>query len=75
MKIIYGTSNLGKKKQVEDFFRATKVDVELISLQDIGFEEEIVEDGNTFEENSMIKAKAIQSFCQAKKIERFDCNR
>ena len=69
MKIIYGTSNLGKIKQVKDFFKATKIDVDIISLKDIGFDREIVEDGITFEENSMIKAKAIQKFCQEKQIE------
>lgn len=69
MKIIYGTANLGKKKQVEDFFRATNVKVDIISLKDIGFDKEIIEDGTTFEENSMIKAKAIQSFCKEKNIE------
>lgn len=68
MKIIYGTSNLGKIKQVEDFFKATNVDVDIISLKDIGFDKEIIEDGATFEENSMIKAKEIQKFCKEKGI-------
>lgn len=69
MKIIYGTGNLAKKKQVEDFFKATNMDIEIISLKDIGFNQEIIEDGATFEENSMIKAKAIQGFCKEKNIE------
>lgn len=69
MNIIYGTSNLGKKRQVEDFFNATNVDIELVCLKDIGFDKEIIEDGTTFEENSMIKAKAVQSFCKEKNIE------
>jgi XTP/dITP diphosphohydrolase len=69
MKIIYGTANIGKKKQVEDFFKATNIDVEIVSLKDIGFDKEIIEDGTTFEENSMIKAKAIQSFCKENNIE------
>lgn len=69
MKIIYGTGNSAKKKQVEDFFKATKVDVEIVSLKDIGFDKDIVEDGATFEENSMIKAKEIQKFCKENNIE------
>ena len=69
MKIIYGTGNSGKKKQVEDFFKATNVDVEIVSLKDIGFDKEIIEDGTTFEENSMIKAKEIQKFCKENNIE------
>ena len=32
-------------------------------MQDIGFNEHINENGTTFEENSMIKAKAIKEFC------------
>ena len=70
MKIIYGTTNLKKKQQVEDFFKATGItNIELISSKDIGFFEEIIEDGKTFEENSLIKAKAIKKFCDKNKIE------
>lgn len=70
MKIIYGTTNLKKKQQVEDFFKATGItNLELISAKDIGFFEEIIEDGKTFEENSLIKAKAIKKFCDKNKIE------
>lgn len=69
MKIIYGTTNKGKVNQVKEFFEATGItDVEFLSLKDIGFTDEIVEDGKTFEENSMIKAKAIKKFCDEKEI-------
>ena len=37
-------------------------------LKDIGFDEEIVEDGETFEENSEIKARAIEKYCKNKGI-------
>lgn len=63
MKIIYGTSNKGKIEQVKDHFKCEKIHVEILSLKDIGFDEEIIEDGTTFEENSLIKAKAIKKFC------------
>lgn len=63
MRFIYGTSNRGKIEQVKDFFKTTKESLEIISLQEIGFSEEIIEDGKTFEENSLIKAKAIKNFC------------
>ena len=69
MKIIYGTTNNGKVNQVKEFFEATGVnDLEFLSLKDIGFTDEIIEDGKTFEENSMIKAKAIKEFCDKKEI-------
>lgn len=68
MKIIYGTGNKEKLKQVEEFFEDNNFDVELLSIKDIGFDGEIVENGETFEENSLIKAKAIKEFCNKNNI-------
>lgn len=63
MRFIYGTGNQGKINQVKDFFNTQNRQLEILSLKDIGFTGEIIEDGKTFEENSMIKAKAIEKFC------------
>ncbi len=68
MKIIYGTTNEGKIKQVQDFLEYNNYDVQLVSLKDIGFDEDIDENGETLEENSRIKAKAIRKFCNTKNI-------
>lgn len=68
MKIIYGTSNKAKIEQVKEHLEYKKVNIELISLKDIGFNEEIIEDGKTFEENSAIKAKAIKKYCDENNI-------
>lgn len=69
MRIIYGTTNQGKINQVKEFFEAVGVkNIDFLSLKDIGFTKEIIEDGKTFEENSMIKAKAIKEFCEENKI-------
>lgn len=68
MKIIYGTSNKGKIEQVKEYLEYKKENIEIVSLRDIDFDEEIVEDGKTFEENSMIKAKAIKAFCDKNNI-------
>ena len=68
MKIIYGSSNKAKLQEVESFFRNNKIDIEVLSLKDIGFDEEIDENGETFEENSLIKANAIKEFCTKKDI-------
>ena len=68
MRIIYGTGNKEKINQVKEFFEDNKINIELLSLKDINFNEEIVEDGNTFEENSLIKAKAIKEFCNKNNI-------
>ena len=47
MKIIYGTSNQAKIAQVKDYLDYKNIDVEILSLKDIGFNEEI--DENIFE--------------------------
>ena len=49
MKIIYGTSNQAKIAQVKDYLDYKNIDVEILSLKDIGFNEEIDENGTTFE--------------------------
>ena len=68
MKIIYGTSNQAKIAQVKDYLDYKNIDVEILSLKDIGFNEEIDENGTTFEENSLIKAKAIKAYCEKNDI-------
>ena len=68
MKIIYGSGNKAKIEKVVNFFKANKINIEVLSLKDIGFDREIIEDGKTFEENSLIKAKAIKEFCNEKNI-------
>ncbi|BEP29860.1 XTP/dITP diphosphatase [Helicovermis profundi] len=57
-KIILASGNEHKLKEI---FEITKeFNIELISMYDAGFgEKDIVEDGHTFEENSLIKAKTV----------------
>lgn len=69
MKMIYGSSNLNKIKDIKSIIKAHGVDIEVISLKDIGFDSEIVEDGETFEENSEIKAKVVKEFCDKNQID------
>lgn len=68
IRFIYGTGNKEKIEQVKSFFHAIKIDIEILSLKEIGFEEEIEENGTTFEENSKIKAEAIKKYCDEKQI-------
>lgn len=68
MKFIYATANQAKINQVKDFFRTQNVELTILSLKDIGFEEKIEENGETFEENSRIKAEAIKKYCNQKGI-------
>ena len=69
MKMIYGSSNVNKVKDIKSIIEAHGADIEVISLKDIGFTGEIVEDGETFEENSEIKATAVKQFCDKNQIE------
>lgn len=56
-KIIVATNNSNKFKEYKDMFK--ELDISLLSLKDIGFSEEIEENGTSFSENSYIKAKTI----------------
>ncbi len=69
MKLIYGTGNQGKVNQVRDYLKTTDLNLEIISIKDLGFNEDVEENGKTFEENSLIKAKAMKKFLDENKIE------
>ena len=56
-RIIFATTNQGKMKEIKSIL--ADLDVEILSLKDAGIDVDIVEDGNTFEENAIIKAKTI----------------
>ncbi|MDY5577380.1 MAG: XTP/dITP diphosphatase [Lachnospiraceae bacterium] len=56
-KIIFATTNEGKMKEIRMIM--DDPDIELVSLKDAGIKADIEENGTTFEENAIIKAKAI----------------
>ena len=58
-KIIFATGNQGKMKEVREILK--DLDAEVLSMKEAGVRAEIVEDGTTFEENAVIKAKAVCS--------------
>lgn len=68
MDIIYGTGNKEKVEAMKRIFKENNIDIQLHTLKEIGFNEEIIEDGKTFEENSEIKARAIEKFCKENNI-------
>lgn len=55
--IIFATGNEGKMKEIRQIMAG--IDVELLSMRQAGIEADIVEDGKNFEENAIIKAKAV----------------
>jgi len=56
-KVIFATGNAGKMKEIKMIL--SDLDIELLSMKEAGIEIDIVEDGTSFEENAMIKAKTI----------------
>ena len=59
IKFVFASRNAHKAKEIADILsRHLEFDFEVLTLDDIGFEGEIIEDGKTFEENALIKAKA-----------------
>lgn len=56
-KIIFATGNEGKMKEIRMIL--ADLPVEVLSMKEAGIHTDIVEDGKTFEENALIKAKAI----------------
>lgn len=68
MEIIYGTGNKDKVHAMRNIIKFHGFDAKLYTIKDIGFNEEIIENGKTFEENSEIKAKAIKKFCEKNDI-------
>ena len=56
-KIIFATTNEGKMKEIRMIMEG--LDIELLSLKDAGISVDIKEDGKTFEENAVIKARTI----------------
>lgn len=60
-KIIFATGNQGKMNEIKEIMKdfIDKNDIIMMSLKEAGVDADIVEDGKTFEENAMIKARAI----------------
>lgn len=56
-KIIFATGNEGKMKEIREILGVLPVQV--LSMKEAGIQADIVEDGKTFQENAVIKAKAI----------------
>ena len=62
LKIVFASGN---KHKIEEFGAILKQyipEIEIVSMKDVGIFDDIVEDGLTFEENAMIKAKAVAKY-------------
>ena len=56
-RIIFATGNAGKMKEIREIL--ADLPAEIQSMKEAGIEADIVEDGASFEENALIKARAV----------------
>ena len=56
-RIIFATGNQGKLREIREIL--SDIGIEVISMKDAGITADIDENGTTFEENAIIKAKTI----------------
>ncbi|MCR5580545.1 MAG: RdgB/HAM1 family non-canonical purine NTP pyrophosphatase [Pseudobutyrivibrio sp.] len=61
-KIIFATGNANKMREIREILGEDLYDIK--SMKEAGIDIDIVEDGTTFEENSLIKARAISGYAK-----------
>lgn len=57
-KLVFATGNMDKLREIKQIL--ADLDVEVLSMKEAGVNVDIVEDGKTFEENALIKARAVE---------------
>ena len=62
-KIIFATGNNNKMREIREIL--DDLGMEILSMKEAGIETDIVEDGKTFEENALIKARAVAACTDA----------
>lgn len=60
-KLVLASNNFNKLKELRSILGD---DFEVVSMREMRFEGEVEEDGETFEENALKKAKAVMEFCK-----------
>lgn len=62
-RVIFATGNQGKMHEIRQIMG--DMGLELLSMKEAGIDVDIVEDGVSFEENAIIKAKAVAAYTDA----------
>lgn len=62
-KIIFATGNAGKMREIREILK--DMDQDIFSMKEEGIDIAIEENGATFEENAVIKAKAVAAYTDA----------
>lgn len=61
MRIIFATGNEGKMREIRMIME--DLGLEILSMKEAGLKADVEENGTTFEENAVIKAKGIAALC------------
>ena len=56
-RLVFATGNKGKMREIREIMEGSGY--EILSMKEAGIDPDIVEDGTTFEENALIKARAV----------------
>lgn len=59
-RIVFATGNAGKIKEIQMILADLKVEV--VSMKEAGIKADIEENGSTYEENALLKARAVAAF-------------
>ena len=57
MKIIFATGNQDKMREIREIF--ADLNMEILSMKEAGISVDVKEDGKTFEENAILKARSV----------------
>lgn len=62
MEIVFATGNKDKMREIRQILGG--LNAEIKSMKEAGVDVDIVEDGTTFEENALIKAREVSKYCK-----------
>ena len=62
VKVVLATNNSHKVSEFRSCFAQMGIDAEILTIKEVGFSGEIIEDADTFEGNAYIKAKTLCDF-------------
>ena len=60
-RIVFATGNRDKVKEIREITKDFNIPV--VSMKEAGIESDVNEDGQSFEENSLLKARAVWEQC------------